>query len=297
MLRSLYSGVSGMRAHQSRMDVIGNNIANVNTIGYKSSRVNFTDMLYQTTGNQSSQVGLGVKVGRIDTMFSQAAFESTERPTDFALNGEGFFALKTEAGKFVYTRDGNFSITKEGFLIHTATDIEVQGFEWDPADPADPASVAGIKDQNTDGEFDLTDLRSIKMLDPTSASNPSGEPYDLLTFAVDDQGVIKGLFEDENGYPVEKVIGKLGVVSFNYQEGLKKLGDNLMEQSTSSGGAKLNLGGIGDAKVVEGYLEMSNVELTKEFANMIITQRGYQANSRSITTSDTMLEELLNLKR
>ena len=291
MLRSLYSGVSGMRAHQVRMDVIGNNIANVNTIGFKSGRVNFTDMLYQNIGNKNSQVGLGVKVGRVDTMFGQGPFEGTERPTDFALNGEGLFVLSPSPNKFVYTRDGNFSITDEGYLVHTATDIKVQGFEWDTT------GAGAIMDKGAAG-IDLSDLGDIKMEDPDPSTNtPAGTPYELLTFEVDNQGIIRGLFDTGTGMPEEKIIGKIGVAAFKYQEGLKKLGDNLLEESISSGGAQLNLGDAGDAKVVQRYLEMSNVDLTKEFANMIITQRGYQANSRSITTSDTMLEELLNLKR
>lgn len=303
MLRSLYTGVAGMRSHQTRMDVIGNNIANVNTTGFKSGRVHFTDMLYQTmrdaiapgksySGLDPIQVGLGVKLGSIGTINTQGALESTERLTDFAINGNGFFVLSTvDSGgnpTTYYTRDGNFTIDEDGYLMHTGTGIKVQGWSVNP-------TTGDLVDTDGDSSFTNDDLQDIEILNYTPTNPDAG---DLITFSVSKDGIISGLFENKNGSdPIVEKMGKLAIAAFSNVEGLYKVGENLLQPSLNSGVPVLNTGDPTDATIEAGYLELSNVDLTKEFANMIITQRGFQANSRVITTSDQMLEELLMLKR
>lgn len=286
MIRSLYNGASGMKAHQVRMDVISNNVANVNTTGFKASRVNFQDVLYQWSrypsaadsdtgmgGINPSQVGLGVMVSSITNNTGQGPFQNTGRTLDLAVNGNGWFVLSTN-GESVdsaegnddndrYSRDGVFYVDNEGNLV------------------------------NSEGYF---------------VCDTSGEPIQLdigdsgiASITVDKTGVISYTLLDGT---VSDDKSRIGLAMFPNQEGLERDGLNLFKTTPASGYAVDGEndrygdpaeGGYGT--INSGFLEMSNVELTDEFVNMITTQRGYQANSRSVTTSDTMLEELLNTKR
>lgn len=306
MLRSLYSGVSGMRSFQTKMDVIANNIANVNTTGYKSSRASFQDMLSQTTasaqgpttnrlgGVNAQQIGLGVRVGSIDMIMSGGAMQPTNRSLDFAIENEGFFVVtqgRVEGADFdrddlkfddlgenpYYTRDGAFFTDHDGNLVN-ANGYRVLGYMHDK-----PVKIEDGKDE---GNF--KEISSIKI------PNKIEDKYELEDFSVDGSGVIVAVYSDGNRYE----IGQLAMGKFANKEGLMKVGNNLYEESNNSGkvqAGKSNEKGFGSIR--QGFLEMSNVDLANEFTEMIVTSRAYQANSRSITTSDEMLQELINLKR
>lgn len=274
MLRSMYSGVSGMKGFQTKLDVIGNNIANVNTTGFKSSRVMFKDILSQmsagataptdgpTGGANAKQIGLGVSIGSIDTLHLAGSAMTTNNPTDLRIDGDGFFAVAlesgAEAGNTFLTRAGDFHVDGAGNLV------------------------------NSDGLFVL---------------NTGGEAINVpqgSTFQISSNGTVAiknadGEVDTEN---------RIAVVVVRNPEGLEKAGGNLYRVGQNALGVDgaISLdpedeanGGAGG--IVAGQLEMSNVDLTGEFTEMITAQRGFQANSRIITTSDEILQEVVNLKR
>ncbi|MDX9916854.1 MAG: flagellar hook-basal body complex protein [Gudongella sp.] len=294
MLRSLYSGVSGMKSFQTKMDVIANNIANVNTTAYKSSRVRFQDMLSQTLskaqapgtnlgGVNPRQVGLGVKVGSIDAMMENGALQPTNRELDFAIEGDGFFiiASKFEDDNYLellYTRDGGFFRDSAGILVN-ANGERVMGYLL--TDPEDLESL----------QFD--EIKSLEIPE----TNPDDDGQDLQSFTIDGTGTITAVYADGSGVSTV-YLGRLAMSIFSTPEGLEKRGNNNYA-ATNNSGDPVN-GSAGDAGfgvVRQGFLEMSNVDLANEFTEMVIASRAYSANSRSITTSDEMLQELINLKR
>ena len=270
MVRSMYSGVSGLRSHQTKMDVIGNNIANVNTTGFKASSVTFQDVYSQTTaaasapaedgnlgGKNSMQVGLGASVAAINIKTKAGSAQSTERTLDVAISGDGYFVLRDNTGRDVYTRVGNFNLDEAGNLVHAGTGYFVTSVDEDII---------------------------------TNADN-------LTNVEIDQLGNVKGLDAEGN----EQIIGQIRLVNFMNNAGLEKLGNSMYQVSANSGEPLEEEdqvpGNNGTGVLLPGYLEMSNVDLATEFTEMITTQRGYQANSRVITVSDTRLEELINLKR
>lgn len=289
MIRSMYAGVTGMKNHQTRMDTLSNNIANVNTNGYKSARTNFQDTLYQTIRSEgqggadatsrgsrnASQVGLGMQVGSISVNFTQGPMLYTGRTLDLGIDGEGFFIVGEGDNEF-YTRDGVFYIDQNGFLV-TGDGLKVQ-----------------YLDNNGDRQPIQIDL-----------DDGAGGKLAVAELSIEPDGTIKG--KDTQGGAlqfVDQVTSgtlseiKIALATFPNKEGLKRMGKNLYAETTVSGTASCgnaNNGAFG--AINSGYLEGSNVELTEEFTNMITTQRGYQASARVITTSDHMLEELINLKR
>jgi len=305
MLRSLYSGVSGMRSFQTKLDVIANNIANVNTTGFKSSRVRFQDMLSQTVSNargattgglggvNAQQIGLGVSVGSIDTVMTVGAMQPTNRELDFAIEGDGFFVVSPVAdedgnfdvGEFGlavlnYTRDGAFYLDHEGNLV-TSSGYRVLGYESE--DEFEP-----IFDDIDSQEPELIALTIPPYYD-------DDEENELESFSIDSSGVILAKYRQEDQV---RVIGKIAVAKFSNAEGLEFTGGNNYRVSNNSGDPIFGMSGeYGFGHLRQGYLEMSNVDLANEFTEMIVTSRAYSANSRSITTSDEMLQELLNLKR
>ena len=278
MLRSLYSGVSGMRGFQTKMDVIANNIANVNTTAFKSGRARFQDMISQTIANAQGpsttvgglggvnpqQAGLGVRVGAIDTVMTGGALQPTNRDLDFAIEGDGFFAVSPKTGTTYYTRDGAFFRDYEGNLVNSNGE-KVMGYKG--------TAVTGT-------------------LEPLKIEELNGGNK-LDSFSIDGTGKISAL------YGTSKVdVGTIAIVKFSNPEGLEKVGNNNYIKTNNSGDPENGVaGGTGFGVIRQGFLEMSNVDLANEFTEMIIASRAYQANSRSITTSDEMIQELLNLKR
>ncbi|SFL46189.1 flagellar hook protein FlgE [Paenibacillus sp. 1_12] len=277
MLRSLYSGVSGMRGFQTKLDVIGNNIANVNTVGFKGGRVMFKDILSQTVagvtpsidgttgGVNAKQIGLGVSISAVDTIHTPGSAMTTNVVTDLRIDGDGFFAVKaTEGQEQPYlTRAGNFTIDANNQLV-TSDGMFV-----------------------VDSNGGLIDLDNIGNITAFSISS-SGE---LITV-------------DDTGTTTNSAVF-IGVVKVPNPAGLEKIGGNMYRQSPNSNDSGTSivdfLGTANDAArgtgaIVSGQLEMSNVDLTAEFTEMIVAQRGFQSNARIITTSDEILQEVVNLK-
>lgn len=307
MLKSLYSGVSGMRAQQTKMDVIANNIANVSTTGFKSGRVRFEDMISQINtsaqgasdnrgGVNVQQVGMGVQVSGTDTIMTSGTLQATGRTLDLGIqNGENsFFMVRAEEkdGTVHYTRDGGFFRDNNGNLV-TATGMRVLGYN-EGAPKKIP--VPGDFKLENDGKDTysplvihekLVDDKGVPVLD-------DGNEISLQSYSIDDSGLIIGSYSDGNSYQ----LGRIALTSFNNPDGLEKQGSNLYSWTPNSGEAIIGAPGEeGYGMVRSGFLEMSNVDLANEFTDMIVTSRAYQANSRAITTSDEMLQELLNLKR
>jgi len=281
MMRALYSGVTGLRNHQTRMDVIGNNISNVNTAGYKASRVVFQDIYSQTIkpasgpngtvngGTNPQQIGLGTSMATIDVLHTSSASQYTGRPLDVAVEGDGYFVLST-GGQLTYTRAGNFYTDSENYLI-SANGSFIQGYVVDP----DDGTLVLTAGQPT---------RTNIFVDP--------DYYDVT---IDDNGAVIGLDRTTND---KTYLGQLILATFDNENALEKVGSNSYRETINSGDAMYNTPGNGGAGTLNpGSLEMSNVDLASEFTDMIVTQRGFQANSRIITTTDSMLEELVNLKR
>ena len=311
MMRSLYSGVTGLTTHQTRMDVIGNNIANVNTYGFKSSRTTFKDIYYQTVkspsggtaskkaGNNPTEVGYGVQIGSIDKNMSRSSFAGTDRTFDLAISGEGFFIVgKPQAegeggggdGEMVditYTRMGNFGLDSTGnlvnannkFVLGTCNDGEFDSAAMSEKEPAEEAKSLQIINVNSliqeaFGEDELTFK-------------------DLESFSIGSDGVLTATYKGDI-----KALARIEVAVFDNPEGLLQAGNtDFMVSAASNQPGIRKPGDPGTGTTESGKLEMSNVNLAQEFSDMIITQRGFQANSRIITTSDSMLEELVNLKR
>ena len=421
MLQAMYSGISAIEAHQERMDVIGNNIANVNTTAYKAGRVTFQDQLSQTIqgastpagsvgGTNPQQIGLGVKVGSIDTLMAQGGLQSTTRPTDMAIQGNGYFMLGDSTG-VSYTRDGSFSLDSAGNLVNGSSGAYVLG--W----PADANGVAKITDQitpasklsipvggltavqqtssiafggnlsadtpienpaiapannpatdpnayrrsvvvydslgekqtvnlsfvrtgtnswnwatdgtagatgngsmtfNTSGKMTAStgavtltptngsagtqtiapDFSTVTQIAGSSSAAPTSQngygPGTLQSFSIGETGAITGIFN--NG--LSRVLGQVALSDFPNPAGLERTGGNTFRASINSG-----LASVGTAlssslgKISTGYLEQSNVDLSNEFTNMIVTQRGFQANTKIVTTVDDMLNDVIQMKR
>jgi flagellar hook protein FlgE len=281
MLRSLTSAVSGLQSFQGQMDIIGNNIANVNTTGFKGSRTEFADAFSQTlrgssaatttvSGQTAMQVGTGVSTGAIQTLFTQGAVSRTGVGSDMAIAGEGFFIVKDPVSGDVFaTRDGSFHVDSNNFLV-TATGLRVQGQNYGGG------STTGVYDD--------------------IVIDNDGNTSEMKSWTVNTDGTISVSLADGN------VIAKRDQIltqKFADPQALMKQGNNLYSAlaNASPVGAPAIPGTSGLGSIVGGALELSNVDLASEFSNLIITQRAFQATSKIITTSDEILQELVNLKR
>jgi len=336
----MYSGISGLRNFQTKLDVIGNNIANVNTHGFKKGRVVFKDLISQTSSGASApgmstggvnakQIGLGSTLAAIDTIHGTGSLQTTNRTLDVAMEGEGFFVVgnletpdpndpQVVPGFGVsYTRAGNFYLDSEGFLVNSNGDYVIgwAHAEMQVGDPNDPnanpdAAIQHqpqIDDTGAEVSFD-----QFKFPNNTAAGaggaglgvdvelqavGQGGRiyiPNDAQEMAIGTDGTVT--YTDSNG--VLNYAGQLMIAKFPNAEGLTKVGGNYYASSANSGAVGFAVGGeLGIGKTVSGALEMSNVDLSEEFTEMIVAQRGFQANTRIITTSDEILQELVNLKR
>jgi flagellar hook protein FlgE len=280
------------------MDVTGNNIANVNTTAFKGSRVTFQDIISQTmrqssgpttaiAGLNTMQVGLGMQTATIDTLFQQGNLQSTGKPTDLGYQGDGFFVLSDNAATptYFYTRDGNFDLgvnTTGGPrpLVHTASGMHVKGYLGLFAGPAD-ATAAPTQDIEIPQSMTST------------ISPPATSP--VTAFTVSSSGIISLALADGSTIANYATIAS---AAFQNPAGMIRVGGNMFQPSANSGAPGFNQADTnGRGKLTQSILEMSNVDLAKEFTSMIISQRGFQANSRVITTSDEILGDLVNIKR
>lgn len=284
MLRSLFAGISGLRVNQTMLDVTGNNIANANTTGFKSSTTVFQDTLSQMLtgaagananrgGTNPVQVGLGVQVAATSTNFNQGSAQVTGRPTDLMIQGDGMFVVQ-RGNENLYTRAGTFTFDESGVLV-TANGARVQGYLLDAA--GDP----------TGGLVNMT-------LDPARAVPAVPVGVEMTSYNIGSDGTIRAIFSDG----AQRELGQLAIADFNNVMGLEKVGETSFRESANSGVAQLSVAGDGRrGTLIGGALEMSNVDLSAEFTNLILAQRGFQASARVITTSDQVLEELVNIKR
>jgi flagellar hook protein FlgE len=273
MLRSLYSGISGMRGFQTKLDVIGNNIANVNTVGFKAGRVMFQDILSQkmsgvtaptgeSGGVNARQIGLGVTIGAIDTLHTPGSAMTTNVVTDLRIDGDGFFVVSPtgEEDNVFFTRAGNFTLDALGNLV-TSNGMFVMTVDGGPI------------------QLNLEEISA---------------------FSISQDGVIIAVNADGTTEPTDFQIAVTRVAN---PGGLEKVGNNLYRMTPNAnpdGEFELQIPNdpeAGTGAIISGQLEMSNVDLTSEFTEMIVAQRGFQANSRIITTSDEVLQEVVNLKR
>lgn len=291
MMRSLYSGVTGLRSHQTKMDVIGNNIANVNTAGFKASRVVFQDIYSQTVapasaptanngGTNPQQIGLGVQLGTIDILNTAASSQYTGNTLDLAIDGDGYFTIQ-DGSAYTYTRAGNFYTDSENYLVDSNGNY-VMGYEVGTDGDLVYRDEDGDICAETDVGAHLTTQRIL--VDP-----------DYIDVSISANGQVVGLNEITK---VSTVLGQVILATFANPNGLQKTGENSYRTTVNSGAATYYTPGIGGTGSLNpGSLEMSNVDLTAQFADMIVTQRGFQANARIITTTDSMLEELVNIVR
>lgn len=420
---ALYSGVSGLNTNSQAMTVIGNNLANTNTLGFKGSRTVFSDLLSSTINGSggTSQVGRGVNVSKVDNIFSQGTFESTESGLDVAIEGDSFFLVSEEGTDAMnYTRAGAFRFDEDGFLVNPEG-FRVQGKDFDvngdlvAGDPGDiqvgntgliagNATDAMSLTTNLDAAaeipaagFDHTDPATFNYSSSTQVFDSLGEPHLLTTYfrktapnewdwswsAEDDTGTLFGpaatddtiaglggatidfngdgtlvagtggpinlgpfnwlngsdagqtiditfnntqfdsestvISQDQNGFGAGNLtsvdidgegvviasysngeqmkVASLVLGKFNNPNGLRQVGNNLYEASETSGTPRVGLPGTELGKVFTNSLEQSNVDMGAEFVRMITVQRGFQANSKIITTVDELLGELINLKR
>lgn len=286
---SFNSGLSGLKQFQEEMDVIGNNIANVNTTGYRSSRVQFADTFSNTlrgasTSNGSAinavQVGTGVETAAITSNFSkQGTVASTGKDTDMGIKGDGFFIVRdTATGETFATRDGSFTLDSNGYLV-TSAGMRVQGYSDSTLTTLGDIKIDNTKDGTT--PFAYTDTTN------TTAAPKTG-------FSINDKGVIQVTV---NGSPYPR--GQILLQNFTNPNGLIKEGGNLYSGLSQAGPlsqmVEPDSNGVGT--IASSSLESSNVDLSDEMTNMIIAQRAFQASSKIITTSDEMLQEVINLKR
>ncbi|WP_231231739.1 flagellar basal-body rod protein FlgG [Helicobacter pylori] len=262
MLRSLYSATSGMLAQQTHIDTTSNNIANVNTTGFKKSRADFNDLFYQamqyagtntsntTLSPDGMEVGLGVRPSAITKMFSQGSPKETENNLDVAITGKGFFQVQLPDGTTAYTRSGNFKLDEQSNLVTSEGYLLIPQITL----PEDTTQV----NIGVDGTVSVT----------------------------------QGLQTTSN------VIGQITLANFVNPAGLHSMGDNLFSITNASGEAIVgNPDSQGLGKLRQGFLELSNVRLVEEMTDLITAQRAYEANSKSIQTADAMLQTVNSLKR
>ena len=260
MIRCLYTAATGMLAQQINQDVVANNLANVQTVGFKGSRAEFQDLMYQvyrqagvetTSGNPlplGMEVGLGSKLTAIQKVFSQGDYQQTGNKFDWAIEGDGFFQLE-DTGRTVYSRAGNFKISKDGYLV------------------------------NTEG---------LKLLPEVSI------PQQTVNFTID----VGGTWTAKDRAGATLATGRIELAKFTNPAGLTSLGRNLFSKTDGSGDPVVgNPDTEGFGSISQSFLEMSNVNVVDEMVQMIVGQRAYEINSKAIQTADTMLAMVNNLKR
>jgi len=262
MIRSLWTSATGMQAQTLNLDVISNNLANVNTSGFKKSRAEFQDLLYETlkpagtSSSQDSEVPTGIQIGHgtrpstVLKVFTQGDMENTNNELDLAIEGDGFFQIIQPDGETAYTRDGAFKLDRDGRIVNS------DGFALEP-------------------EISI--------------------PSDAVSISVGIDGTVSVL---QAGESTPSEIGTIELARFVNPAGLISIGRNLYTTSEASGDEMTSTPGVdGLGSLAQGFLEMSNVSVVDEMVNMITAQRAYETNSKSIQTADDMLQIANNIKR
>lgn len=272
-LSAIYTSVSGLNTTSFGMSVIGNNVANTNTVGFKGSRTLFSDVLGASLGEDASrQVGRGVRPNEVRTIFTQGAFQPTNNPLDFAIDGNGFFMVRKSdavagaAGSLFYTRAGQFGFDKSLHLVNP-DGLRLQAYQ---------ADIAGNITQ-TLGDIQMQPL------------NAEGLP---ASFRLDERGILYGKYS--NGQ--DRAAAQLALAKFAAPTELTKRGDNLFAESLLSGQRTMAAAGTrGAGNVFANSLEVSNIDLADEFITMITMQRVFQANGMVISTAQEMLDKMINI--
>jgi flagellar basal-body rod protein FlgG len=263
MIRALYSAASGMKAQELNLDNIANNLANANTVGYKSRRAQFQDLMYQNVlapgtaaGQQTTvptglQLGLGTHAASNEIIFTEGSFTETDNPLDMVIQGNGFFQVLQPSGTLAYTRAGQFQFDKDGNIVTSS------GMPLQPQITIPPEAQA-------------------------------------VTIAAD--GTVSYTLPNQTA---AQQAGQIQLANFQNPSGLNSIGNSLYTPTDASGdptvGAPGGTQGLGS--LLQGYTEQSNVSVVDEFINMIQTQRGYEANSKVVTAADNMYQEVNNLQR
>lgn len=307
MIRSMQSAIAGLKSHQTKMDVIGNNIANVNTWGYKSKSANFADAMYQnyitgaagnaaagfTGGINTSQIGYGANVSSITSNMETGTQSYTGRAFDCMINGPAFFIVgpyttnvdtdDLDGAGLSLSRVGIFSMDSNGYLVDDKGNY-VYGYTTGTVDPG----TGNVTVDTAAG----TELQPIR-LNVAINGTPAGNPITYSSVKIGSDGVITVVDKDS----ISHVVGQFALATVENVNGMEQ--DSGFTYEITENAGEINVGPQNDAsgEVLSGYLEMSNVDLATEMSYMITTQRGYQANTRMITVSDQMLEELVNMKR
>lgn len=340
MLPSMFSGISGLKANQKKLDVIGNNIANSSTTSYKSQRIRFQDMVSQnisqalgpgenTGGVNGKQIGLGVQIAGIDTNTATGSMQPTSRNLDLAIDGPGYLMVakgpldenakvaltenygidntQTSSLNTMFSRDGSLTLDSKGNLL-TSDGYRVLGYKvgaaeinYNKDDVTKQATVA-FQDANKSAELVADKTALVPLVIPDAVGDDPATAKRIQSFSIEKDGLIKAVLSDGS----VAAIGQVAMSSFKNDAGLQKLGKNLYSNSANSG-EPIVRSGIGEAAessnskgygdVLQGMLEMSNVDLSEQFTDMIVASRAFQANGKIITTGDEILQDLVNLKR
>ncbi|HDX7086036.1 TPA: flagellar hook-basal body complex protein [Clostridioides difficile] len=328
MIKAMYSGVSGMKANQTKLDVIGNNVANAGTTSFKKSSARISDSFYQTVlyasaptaalgGTNLGQVGVGSKISSINKDMTQGNVQATNRRSDLMIDGDGYFPVVRQ-GTVMYTRDGSFNLdtgftAKDGALkdikggrLTNGEGYMLQGEIYD-----------GTYDADT-GVFTKNGAAKGKepIVIPLQNIAPDGTVQNVLEYSISKDGTIEFLLSNGERtqfiyqVPAGKEVGdnaglgadalkkgtiqKVQIYGFQNPAGLDAAGGNMFKPSANSGDAQI-AGATGT--IIQGAIEASNVDIAEEFTEMIIASRSFQANSKIISTSDEILQEIINLKR
>ncbi|MBD3392446.1 MAG: flagellar basal-body rod protein FlgG [Chitinivibrionales bacterium] len=267
MIRSMYTAATGMEAQQLYMDAISHNLSNVNTNGFKRSKMEFHDLMYQTLrepgvrnpeGEMAPagiEVGLGVRPAATHRIFEQGSVNRTDNPLDVAISGEGFFQVELPDGGIAYTRDGQFKLSSDGTMVTSS------GYRWFP-------------DINIPSDAESVSISPDGLVEATLAPRSEGEPSETVE------------------------LGQVELVRFVNPAGLKGLGGNLFAETEASGAPIIRLPGEeGAGTLMQGFVEASNVQIVEEMVNMITAQRAFEIVSKSIQVSEEMMQTANNLKR
>ena len=334
MLRSMYSGISGMKANQTKLDVIGNNIANSSTTAFKSQSTRFATALSQTQTSASSpstylggvngqQIGLGASVSSIASVMTKGSLQTTNRKSDVAIDGNGYFIVAScttsasipinndnigasnDVSSVYYTRDGSFSIDKDGYLIN-ADGYRVMGYAVKQLENGAATGHASLNNGTVsfvDGSKDVTavDDKLVPLMIPQKI-NDGGVEKSVVNYTIEKTGLINAVLADGT----VSCVGQIAMANFSNTEGLTRESGNLFSISSNSGNAvaKTGINTLGRTDnsgsfgvLAQGYLEMSNVDLAEQFTDMIVASRAFQANSKCITTGDEILQQIIALKQ
>ena len=274
---SYYNSLSGLRAAQTDLSVISNNIANVGSVGFKKSRAEFGD-IFSSSPTQTTKMiaGQGTKLLGIQQQFTQGTLETTDKTLDLGITGEGFFVVKGQAprSEVTYTRAGNFSVDTNRHVV----DSIGSRVQLLPVDASGNVTGTSLSDMT---DFDL----------PSASANGSGSA--LVNVSIGEDGLVTATFADGS----DSKLGKVAMASFTAIEGLRPVGDSHWQSTGDSGAAAINSATNGPlGSIQSGSLEHANVDITEELVSLISAQRNFQANAKAIETASNMTQTIFQIR-